>query len=177
VILKENLDEIDDIIEYASNKGIDVNLIQLMPVFYYERDPVRRVELYRRLNGDVWLIEEGLRKKASRIELRQPHNRTVYVMPSGIEVTVIKGYSNPFACITCTRMRITHDGLIKTCLYRENPVVDLRECLEKEDEVCVQQKLLEALMLREPGFKLPYQLSFTAQGPGLSRRKGGQMGE
>ena len=173
VILKENLDEIDNIIEYASNKGIDVNLIQLMPVFYYERDPVRRVELYRRLNGDVWLIEEGLRKKASRMELRQPHNRTVYVMPSGIEVTVIKGYSNPFACITCTRMRITHDGLIKTCLYRENPVVDLRECLEKEDEVCVQRKLLEALMLREPGFKLPYQLSFTAQSPGLSRRKGG----
>jgi len=161
VILKENLDEIENIIDYASSKGIDVNLIQLMPVFYYERDPIRRAELYRRLNGDVWVIEEKLREKALKTELKQPHNRAVYIMSSGIEVTVIKGYSNPFACITCTRMRITHDGLIKTCLYRENPVIDLRECLEKGDETCVQQRLIEALMLREPGFKLPYQLSYT----------------
>lgn len=161
VILRENLNEIEKIIYFASSKGLDVNLIQLMPVFYFERNPINRAELYKKLNGDVWLIEEKLRKEASRIELKQPHNRTAYTMPSGIEVTVIKGYSNPFACLSCTRMRITHDGAIKTCLYLDEPVIDMRGCLERKDEDCVRDKLIEALSLREPGFKLPIQLSYT----------------
>lgn len=169
VILSENLNEIDAILDFASSKGLDVNIIQLMPVFYFERDPVKMAELYKKLNGDVWLIEERLREMALRVELRQPHNRTAYIMPSGIEVDVIKGFSNPFACITCTRMRVTHDGLVKLCLYMEKPAVDLRRCLEAGDESCVKQKLSEALSLREPGFKLPIQTSYTLNVTGGGR--------
>jgi len=161
VVLSENVGEIEGIISFASDRGLDVNLIQLMPVFYYERDPAKRVELYKRLNGDVWRIEMMLRERAEKVMLKQPHNRTVYVLPSGIEVTVIKGYGNPFACSSCTRMRVTHDGFVKTCLYDERASVSLRECLAEADEECVAQKLQEALRARVPTFKMPIQLSYT----------------
>lgn len=159
VALKQNVSEMHRLISFASDLGVDINVIQLMPVFFFERNPLKALDLYSRFTVDVARVEEALRKSAVRIEVKQPHNRVVYVMPTGIRVIVIKGYGNPFACITCDRMRVTHDGLLMTCLYKDEPTYELKDCIAMGSEKCVAHRMVTALRAREPSFKLPVQLS------------------
>ncbi len=167
VILRQNYDEIFKIIDYSIDKGIDVNLIQLMPIFYFggNGSSQLRLERHRRMDGNVRLIEEKLSEMSSKKYVRELHNRPVYVLPEGIKVTVIKGYGNPFACMSCRRMRITPDGRVMTCLYKEEPSFDLKPFLEANDIEGIKSVLRMANSYREPNFKFKSQLSRLVEVP------------
>ncbi len=150
-LLRHNADEVPSIIDYAERLGLNINIVDVMPLFYYDGGKLDPLGRWRELRGNMDAVEKTLERRASRIERRYLHNRRVYVMPSGIRVTVIKGFMNPDACSHCTRMRVTPDGKVKPCLYRP-PVVDLRPALIVGDVDSTVSLLIKANNARRPFF-------------------------
>ena len=172
VALRENEGELPRVIEYAGKIGADINIIQLMPIFIQTENGQRKVRInltrWRKLDSSIERVEKYLAEKALRVGRKKPHNRRVYYLPQGVRATVIRGYDNPFACYNCTRIRITPDAKVKTCLYSENPYVDLKPALDSGDITRVKLLLARAVSLRRPRFPPP---SITSiQPPGAGRR-------
>ncbi len=81
--------------------------------------------------------------------------RPRYVMPSGMVIEVVKPYANPLFCAGCNRIRLTSDGKLKTCLYREDRTIDISNILDKGDiaEPMIRSAFEIAIAIREPNFK------------------------
>jgi cyclic pyranopterin phosphate synthase len=146
VLLKMNRDEILNIVNYASSKGLDLNIIELIPINMDER---RYLELASDVDPVVKLLDEIATKK----QVIPFQNRPVYVLPSGIKVFLIIGYGNPYLCAGCTRLRMTPDGKFKTCIYRNDNLVDAWDTIKSRDEEGLIQAFLKSVSLREPYFK------------------------
>ncbi|UNQ72652.1 GTP 3',8-cyclase MoaA [Infirmifilum sp. NZ] len=153
VITKYNFGELPGVLDYASKMGFNVNVIELIP-------EGRGRENFQALYYPVEKLLPMLRERASRIERKQLHNRPVFVLESGIRVEVIANYCNPYFCMGCTRVRLTHDAKLKPCLNRSDNLVDIdsilhHEGLSQEEKL---DRLVEALkavnMLREPFFRI-----------------------
>ncbi|MFZ8791214.1 MAG: GTP 3',8-cyclase MoaA [Thermosphaera aggregans] len=143
--MKINLGEFEKIIEYASSKGVDVNVIELIPL-----GTPHHVYLEQRTSIDP--IIEKLHRISFNITISNFQNRPVYTLPSGIRVNVIKGYGNPDLCARCTRLRLTPEGRIKTCIFLEEPFVDISKELKNKDEYGVVEKIKKAVSTRKPYF-------------------------
>jgi len=143
--MKINLGEFEKIIEYASSKGVDVNVIELIPL-----GTPHHVYLEQRTSIDP--IIEKLHRISSNITISNFQNRPIYTLPSGIRVNVIKGYGNPDLCARCTRLRLTPEGWIKTCIFLEEPFVDISKELKNKDEYGVVEKIKKAVSIRKPYF-------------------------
>jgi len=96
--------------------------------------------------------EAMLRQKAVKIETRRfMHNRHIYHLPDAI-VEVVHPTENSEFCQHCTRLRMTSGGKLKTCLMRNDNLVDLltpmRQGASDED--------LEALFIRANQLREPY---------------------
>lgn len=146
VVMRANLGELKSIIEYASGKGLDVNIIELIPL---NTPPEVYREQYTPVDPVVKYLEEASVGKT----VRDFQNRPRYIMPSGIVVEVVRGYGNPALCARCTRLRLTPEGWIKTCLFVEEPFVDISSKLKNRDEDGVVEGIRRAVYLREPFFK------------------------
>jgi len=146
LVMKSNAGEILEVLRLAEKYGLDVNVIELIPlgvpINVYTREHVE-------LNSIIKLLEKMAVKKV----IRDFQNRSVYVLPSGIRVEVISGYGNPLMCSACTRLRLTPEGFIKTCLYVDKPYVDLYEAITTRNEAGVLEGFMRAISLREPYFK------------------------
>lgn len=146
VLMRTNFSELKDIIDYASNIGADLNIIELIPlgtphaVYSKEHYPVKDLEaILNNISGEV--------------KIKAFQNRPSFKLPSGIEVTLVKGYGNPSLCEGCTRLRVTPDAKFKTCLFVEDPYIDFLEPLKKRDKEGFIKALRRAVELREPYFK------------------------
>ncbi|ACL10540.1 GTP 3',8-cyclase MoaA [Desulfurococcus amylolyticus] len=146
LVMKVNIDEVKNIIEYASDKGLDVNIIELIPLGIPQ-------DVYRDQHVIVDPIIEFLEKNSIAKTVREFQSRPEYIMPSGIKVDVVKGYGNPALCSRCTRLRLTPEGWIKTCLFVNKPIVDISRELKNRDEKGVINGIKRAVYLREPFFK------------------------
>jgi cyclic pyranopterin phosphate synthase len=143
--MKINLGEFEKIIEYASSKGVDVKVIELIPL-----GTPHHVYLEQRTSLDP--IIEKLHRVSSNVTTSNFQNRPIYTLPSGIRVNVIKGYGNPDLCARCTRLRLTPEGWIKTCFFLEEPFVDISKELKNKDEYGVVEKIKRAVSIRKPYF-------------------------
>ncbi|AFL66199.1 GTP 3',8-cyclase MoaA [Desulfurococcus amylolyticus] len=146
VVMKVNIDEVKNIVEYASGKGLDVNIIELIPLGTPQ-------DVYRDQHVIVDPVIEFLEKNSIAKTVREFQSRPEYIMPSGIKVDVVKGYGNPALCSRCTRLRLTPEGWIKTCLFIDKPIVDISRELKNRDEKGVINGIKRAVYLREPFFK------------------------
>ncbi|MGC8953326.1 MAG: GTP 3',8-cyclase MoaA [Desulfurococcus sp.] len=146
LVMKVNIGEVKNIIEYASDKGLDVNIIELIPLGIPQ-------DVYRDQHVIVDSIIEFLEKNSIAKTVREFQSRPEYIMPSGIKVDVVKGYGNPALCSRCTRLRLTPEGWIKTCLFVNKPIVDISRELKNRDEKGVINGIKRAVYLREPFFK------------------------
>jgi cyclic pyranopterin phosphate synthase len=146
VLLSWNKEEVPGIIDFAASKGLEVNLIELIPL---------GVEpgLYSKLHVEARLVEDYLAKRAVRVEVREFQSRPVYHLDNGVRVTLIKGFCNPELCARCTRIRFTPDGKIKTCLFRNDNLVDARPSIIARDFNGLVEAFKKANSLREPFFK------------------------
>ncbi len=154
LMLSLNADEFKDIIDYASRVGTDLNVIELIPI---GTPP----NIYKELHVEISPVEEYLRKQAVKVWLAEFQNRPTYLMPSGIKVYVIKGFGNPYLCARCTRLRMTPDGKLQTCIYRPDLLVDARDAILRRDTEGLKDAFKRATELREPYFKLPGKTSLT----------------
>ncbi len=146
VVLTYNANEFIDIINYAESKGVDLNIIELIPLGLSKSE-------YYKLHLPLDKIIEYLEEKSVAKKIRKFQTRPVYIMPSGINVTVIKGWCNPDLCMRCTRIRMTPDGKIKTCIFRNDLLVDAWKEIKNRDENRFEKALKKAVDLREPFFK------------------------
>jgi GTP 3',8-cyclase len=153
VVLKKNEQEISDLIEFSRQKGIILQLIELLDL--------RGIGI----SGDIERIERDLQKSADRITMREMHRRKKYFL-DGAEVEVVRPMDNTEFCANCTRLRITSDGRIKPCLLRNDNLIDIGTC----DQEKIKQLLQEANLRREPYFAKKILLdekSLSSQSPEL----------
>jgi len=143
--MKINIGEFEKILEYASSRGVDVNVIELIPL-----GTPYNVYLEQRTSLDP--IVEKLTQNSSSMVISSFQNRPVYTLPSGIKATVIRGYGNPDLCARCSRLRLTPEGWIKTCIFMEDPFIDISKELKNRDEYGVVEKIKKAVSLRKPYF-------------------------
>lgn len=145
VILKGvNVYDVPEMIEYAKNMGVILQLIELDPVnvsgMYYYRH-------HRSLEDQ----EEMLRQKAVNIEARRlMQNRLIYQLPN-VTVEVVHPIENTDFCNHCTKLRVTSDGKLKPCLMRNDNLTDILTPMRQgaSDEE-LKQLFMKANQLREP---------------------------
>ena len=144
--LKFNENEFKEIIDYASKHGLDMNVIELIPLGIATN---AWKSMHVSLNG----IERFLEGMAIKKYVKEFQNRPTYILPTGIKVTIIKGYANPDLCMKCTRIRLTPDGKLKLCIYRNDLYIDLKPALKMKDIGRIKELIVKANRLREPFFK------------------------
>ena len=140
-----------DLIDYASRRGFNISFIELIPLGLSAKEYLKR-------HCTLKEVEEYLEEIAVKQYKRRFQLRPVYVMPSGIRVELVKGYGNPELCLNCSRLRLTHNGKLKPCLYRKDRLLDIRPILEADMPLARKEELLEkalrrANFMREPFFK------------------------
>jgi cyclic pyranopterin phosphate synthase len=139
-----NTDEIPMMIRFAAKYGFVLQLIELMPMG--DGFPI-----FARYYDDLSDIINWLNRHGKLIGTRKDlHNRPLYEV-DGVKVEIVKNYNNPTFCAGCTTMRLTSDGRLKTCLYKE-PVVDLWPYIKNRDREGLRRAFIYANSLRRPNF-------------------------
>lgn len=145
VLLKNiNNDEWSNFIKFAEENGVLLQFIE------YHTNNVESKQ-FKEYYFPPTQIEEFLEKNAIRIEVREMHARKRYKLKSGVEAELVKPMFNPIFCANCTRIRATPLGW-KPCLMRED-IIPYTQDLEKDNLEGLKQKLLSAIMRREPYFR------------------------
>jgi cyclic pyranopterin phosphate synthase len=135
VVLKENEDEVWDMVKFAMGKGVILQLIELLDLSGHG------------LGGDLFRIEKELESRADKIVTREMHRRRKYFI-GGAEVEVVRPIDNTEFCANCTRLRVTSDGKLKPCLLRNDNLVDLGSADLEETKRLIEK----ATLLRSPYF-------------------------
>lgn len=139
-----NVDEVPEMMDFARKTGTILQLIELDPVNVSKE----YFSVYHRLLDEH---EEMLRQKAVRIETRWfMHNRHIYHLPD-VTVEVVHPTENREFCAHCTRLRVTRDGKLKTCLMRNDNLIDVLTPMRQgaSDEE-LKALFIHANQLREP---------------------------
>ncbi len=107
-----NDDQIVDFARFAREEGVVVRFIEFMPL---EEDRVWSPDIVVRLEE----VLERMREFRPLVEVAHLRSETArrYVFDDGIgEIGIIAPVSHPF-CGHCSRVRVTSDGKIRTCLF------------------------------------------------------------
>jgi cyclic pyranopterin phosphate synthase len=146
-----NVDDVPEMMGFARRTGTILQLIELDPVNVDDA----YFSAYHSLLDEH---EEMLRQKAMKIETRRfMHNRHIYHLPD-VTVEVVHPTENGEFCAHCTRLRVTSDGKLKTCLMRNDNLIDVLTPMRKgasDDE-------LRALFLRANQIREPYNKNASA---------------
>lgn len=125
VILKNrNDDEVTDLVEFASTRGMDISFIEEMPLgaigdhdraeAYYSSDEIR---------GDL----EAHYTLLPTTETTGGPSRYYHIAETGTRVGFISPHSHNF-CDSCNRVRLTCEGRLLLCLGQEHSM-DLRQVI------------------------------------------------
>jgi cyclic pyranopterin phosphate synthase len=95
--------------------------------------------------------EKMLRQKALKVETRRfMHNRRIYYLPD-VTVEVVHPSENGEFCAHCTRLRVTSDGKLKTCLMRNDNLIDVLTSMRRgASDGELKALFILANQLREP---------------------------
>ena len=146
LVLKQNVDELVDVINLASELGVEVNLIELIPLGL-DRG------VFEVLHVELGSIESRVKSMSLGVEVENFQNRVVYTLKTGIRVYIIKGYGNHLLCAGCTRVRVGPDGRMKLCLYRDDIYVDLRPAIVSRDRAELERLIRLGVSMRVPYFR------------------------
>jgi len=147
VLLKGlNDDEVPSMINFAKKIGVILQIIELEAS--YEN------ELYKRYHASMDAVEHLLENMAESITIRKMHHRKKYHLRNGGEVEIVKPMHNTEFCSHCNRIRVTSDGKLKPCLFRNDNLVDMLGPIRRgASEETLRKLFLEAVNRREPYFK------------------------
>jgi cyclic pyranopterin phosphate synthase len=140
----KNTDDILPMVDLAKNQNVSVRFIEEMP-FNGEGSH------YPKLNWTYKKILEHIQTAHPAIEkIHDAENSTSYnyrIPGYKGDVGVIAAFSRTF-CGTCNRLRITAQGILKTCLY-DDGVMNLKDLMRAgENDEVVKAKLLSAFQAR-----------------------------
>lgn len=163
VALKDvNEDEIVPMIEWAHGRGMELTLIEVMPLGSVERERL-----------DQYLPLDAVRAKiAERFSLTDLADRTggparyVRLAETGGRVGFITPLSHNF-CESCNRVRVTCTGTLYMCLGQED-AADLRAPLRASDSDELLHAALDEAISRKPKGH-DFVIDRTHQGPAVPR--------
>lgn len=147
-----NEGEIWDMIDFAAKTGTILQLIEL--------EVPREVEgtaFFKKYFYPLQPVERELEKRAVETRERSMHRRKKYFIPTDygiVEVEVVRAMHNTLFCANCTRLRVTSNGMFKTCLLRNDDLIDFLTAMRNgaSDEEIVEL-LKKAVLMREPYWK------------------------
>jgi cyclic pyranopterin phosphate synthase len=152
-----NVGSVPEMMEFARRTGTILQLIELDPVNVNDA----YFSLYHQFLDSQ---EEMLSQKAVKVETRRfMHNRRIYHLPD-VTVEVVHPTENREFCAHCTRLRVTSDGKLKTCLMRNDNLIDILKPMRKG----ASDERIEKLFLRANQIRKPYNIgakSFLSNGP------------
>jgi cyclic pyranopterin phosphate synthase len=143
-----NADAVTEMMDFARQTGTILQLIELDPVnvdnSYFS--------VYHKFLDEHEMM---LRQKAVEVETRRlMHNRRIYHLPD-VTVEVVHPIENGEFCAHCTRLRVTSDGKLKTCLMRNDNLVDVLTPMRQG----ASDKEIEALFVKTNKLREPYNKS------------------
>ncbi|MBY8998772.1 MAG: GTP 3',8-cyclase MoaA [Candidatus Thorarchaeota archaeon] len=144
-----NEDSIGDMMDFASDMGVTLQIIELQQI--PGDNPPEQKELW----VDLGPLEEDLKKRAIKAEKRSMHGRFQYTIPLDLQrnvvVEIVRPMHNSAFCGDCTRLRVTSDGKLKPCLYRQDNLVQIFSSEEHLGEKkTIQHAFEQAISRREP---------------------------
>lgn len=136
-----------EMIKLTCELGPDVRLQAI------ELIPSDHPEIFEQYHVDFDDIEEELSKLGNFTEYRALQKRKVYHLKNSCDVEVVRPNDNAEFCLNCHKIRLTSNGKLKTCLRRNDNLIDLVPILRGNSEN--KEKLLEkafedAIKIREP---------------------------
>jgi len=149
VILKGiNDDQIDEMITFTKKNDLILQLIELENVGISE-------EIYTKYHVDVSSIEEKIKLETENVVVRRNmQNRRRYILRGGGEIEIVRPYEDGSFCSACTRLRLTANGKIKSCLMRNDNLINLKDLLRKNlDDYELVKCFVKAIEGREPYWK------------------------
>jgi cyclic pyranopterin phosphate synthase len=164
VALKDdNAEEIPELIAWAHGLGLDVSLIETMPLGEIEQD---RTEQYLPLSQVRAALEARWRLDEIADRTAGP-SRYVRVAETGGRLGFITPISHNF-CAACNRVRVTCTGTLFLCLGQEEHA-DLRKILRDHprDDAPVRAAIIEA-MTRKPE-RHSFRIERYGEKPALAR--------
>ena len=154
--------EIDDMLVWAHGRGIDLTLIETMPLGDIEGD---RTEQYVPLS----LVRADLKKRWTLRDLEISSGgpaRYVEIEETGGRLGFITPMTHNF-CESCNRVRLTCTGTLYLCLG-QNDAADLRRPLrQSEGDELLQQAITDAIALKPKGHD--FIIDRRAKRPALAR--------
>ncbi len=147
VLLKGlNEHEVPEMIDFARKNGVILQIIEL--------ESPNENEFYERYHASLDAVERLLEGMAESITVRRMHHRKKYHLRGGGEVEVVKPMHNTEFCRHCNRIRVTSEGKLKPCLFRNDNLIDMLGPIRRgEPEETLKKLFLEAVKRREPYFK------------------------
>lgn len=149
VIMKQrNDDEINDLVAFAINRGVDISFIEEMPLG--ETTDHDRAEAF--CSSDEVLETVGQRYQLIPTTLNTGGpSRYFQIVGSPSRVGVISPHSHNF-CGSCNRVRLTATGLLLLCLGQEHSV-DLRRVVRgyPGDQAKLQQTIIDSMQIKPEG--------------------------
>ncbi|MBS7607349.1 GTP 3',8-cyclase MoaA [Candidatus Bathyarchaeota archaeon] len=140
-----NEDEIDEMINFIRENGLILQIIELERPY--------EDALYMRYHVSLDDIEGRLKREAKKIIVREMHHRKKYILDNRAEVEVVRPMHNTEFCLHCNRIRLTSDGKLKPCLFRNNNLVDLLSPIRSgADERQLRELFIRAVKIRKPFF-------------------------
>jgi cyclic pyranopterin phosphate synthase len=122
VVFEATAGYVPEMVEHvAENDGLQLQLIEYMPELAGRPEWAVEIE---RVHG--WLEEQ-----ADRVEHRDMHDRRRYFIGGGM-VEVVDPVENEDFCANCHRVRVTHQGLLKGCLNRNDDLKPMGEMTKPE---------------------------------------------
>ena len=149
VLFDETLVELDDFISYCLKRNLTLRFIERMPFCEQEADNSF-------ISSDILLTEFAKRGKLIRTEENDSAVACSYdvVLPTGtVHIGIIPPISHKF-CSVCNRLRLTADGLLKTCLLSSDEY-NIKDCLRAgADENVLRTIIQKALGEKGAGHNL-----------------------
>jgi len=139
VVMKRNYPEIMDMIEFTKD-GMVLQLIELIS----SKDEIDS-EFYKENYVSLSKVEEYLEKKAEKIVEREKHRRKKYFVPQ--EVEIVRSMHNTVFCKNCMSIRMTSDGEIKNCIFRNDNLIKVKDFRDHEK---LKDLLTESIRSKTP---------------------------
>jgi cyclic pyranopterin phosphate synthase len=110
-------------------------------------------KFYQRYHVELGKVEDYLESVADKVTVRRMHHRRRYHLRNGGEVEIVKPMHNTEFCQYCNRIRVTSNGKLKPCLFRNDNLVDILGPLRKRaSEETLKHLFLEAVKQRDTYF-------------------------
>ncbi len=139
--------KLNEMIKLTCDLGPDVILqaIELIPSDY--------PEIFEKYHVNFDEIEEKLSKLGDFTEYRALQKRKIYHLKDSCSVEIVRPNDNVDFCLNCHKIRLTSNGKLKTCLRRNDNLIDLIPILRGNSlnkEELIEKAFHDAIKIREP---------------------------